>query len=73
MFDRPVRRRQAHFDPTTIHRFDCTEEHMGGAGSAGLWLNEKGTEFGDVWLGQVRRPRASPPCLRFRTHRLDLL
>ena len=98
------------FDPTNIHRFDCTEEHMGGAGDAGQvreressrardittlprpaeytyttlsfkrtgrraprlamclfiyfyfffsflfsyqWLNQKGSEFGDMWLGLV--------------------
>ncbi|KAJ1480908.1 putative type 1 isopentenyl-diphosphate delta-isomerase 1 [Baffinella frigidus] len=45
---------QVHFDPKTIHRFDCTEEHMGGAGDASIWLDHEGrTEFGDVWLGQV--------------------
>lgn len=27
---------------------------MGGAGGAGPWLDMKGTEFGDLWLGQVR-------------------
>jgi hypothetical protein len=24
------------FDPATIHRFDCSDEHMGGAGDAGV-------------------------------------
>ena len=26
-------------DTEIIHRFDCTEEHMGGAGQAGPWLD----------------------------------
>mmetsp|Transcript_53998 Transcript_53998/g.87394 ORF Transcript_53998/g.87394 Transcript_53998/m.87394 type:complete len:309 (+) Transcript_53998:47-973(+) len=43
----------AHFDPATIHRFDCSEEHMGGAGEATEWLDKKGTEWGDRWLGHV--------------------
>eukprot|EP00286_Rhodomonas_abbreviata_P028817 CAMPEP_0181311428 /NCGR_PEP_ID=MMETSP1101-20121128/13131_1 /TAXON_ID=46948 /ORGANISM="Rhodomonas abbreviata, Strain Caron Lab Isolate" /LENGTH=306 /DNA_ID=CAMNT_0023418157 /DNA_START=10 /DNA_END=930 /DNA_ORIENTATION=+ len=43
----------AFFDPATIHRFDCQEEHMGGAGGATVWLNMKGSEYGDLWLGQV--------------------
>ena len=42
-----------HFDPDTIHRFDCTEEHMGGAGGASEWLDQEGSEFGDLWLGVV--------------------
>lgn len=46
-----------HFDPVNIHRFDCTEEHMGGAGGAAQWLDAKGSEFGDAWLGA---PNPSP-------------
>mmetsp|Transcript_39764 Transcript_39764/g.61134 ORF Transcript_39764/g.61134 Transcript_39764/m.61134 type:complete len:124 (+) Transcript_39764:3-374(+) len=49
------------FDPKTIHRFDCSEEHMGGAGGAGPWLNMKGSEFGDQWLGQVAVNKGKAP------------
>jgi hypothetical protein len=49
------------FDPNEIHRFDCTEEHMGGAGNAGSWLDHKGTEFGDRWLGLVKEKDGKAP------------
>lgn len=49
------------FDPKEIHRFDCTDEHMGGAGNAGAWLDQKGTEFGDQWLGLVAEKGGKAP------------
>jgi len=34
---------------------------MGGAGGAGPWLDLKGSEFGDLWLGQVRVNQGKAP------------
>lgn len=44
----------AHVDLKEIHRFDCTAEHMGGAGAAGPWLDTEATgPEGDTWLADV--------------------
>merc|ERR1712070_206917 len=46
-------------DIDTIHRFDCTAEHLGGAGGAGSWLSaapgtaEEDLVAGDKWLPAV--------------------
>eukprot|EP00038_Savillea_parva_P002929 m.119101 g.119101 ORF g.119101 m.119101 type:complete len:310 (+) comp11005_c2_seq3:236-1165(+) len=41
-------------DTVSIHRFDCTAEHMGGAGSAGSWLDtDQAGPGGDAWLADV--------------------
>ena len=41
-------------DLRTIHRFDCTAEHMGGAGAAGPWLDsERSGAEGDPWMALV--------------------
>jgi hypothetical protein len=43
-----------HVDLKEIHRFDCTAEHMGGAGNAGPWLDtEASGPEGDAWLAAV--------------------
>jgi isopentenyl-diphosphate delta-isomerase len=39
---------------STIHRFDCSQEHMGGAGSAGPWIEAGNVDVkGDAWLSSV--------------------
>lgn len=41
-------------DLPTIHRFDCSREHRGGAGgSIEDWLDAEGDETGDLWLQAV--------------------
>mmetsp|Transcript_98584 Transcript_98584/g.180811 ORF Transcript_98584/g.180811 Transcript_98584/m.180811 type:complete len:342 (+) Transcript_98584:118-1143(+) len=41
-------------DVTSVHRFDCTREHRGGAGSAlEDWLDAEGDQSGDAWLQAV--------------------
>mmetsp|Transcript_61221 Transcript_61221/g.162747 ORF Transcript_61221/g.162747 Transcript_61221/m.162747 type:complete len:306 (-) Transcript_61221:304-1221(-) len=43
----------ANVDLSTIHRFDCSGEHQGGAGAAGTWLDSEPSESGDAWLERV--------------------
>eukprot|EP00041_Stephanoeca_diplocostata_P004643 m.48521 g.48521 ORF g.48521 m.48521 type:complete len:315 (-) comp15261_c0_seq2:101-1045(-) len=43
-----------HVDVSNIHRFDCSQEHMGGAGAAGAWLDmNDASGKGDEWLSDV--------------------
>ena len=49
-------------DYTNIHRFDCSEEHRGGHGAAGLWLNAPNpSPEGDGWLKVVAANGGKPP------------
>eukprot|EP00039_Didymoeca_costata_P015892 m.276295 g.276295 ORF g.276295 m.276295 type:complete len:314 (+) comp16299_c0_seq3:237-1178(+) len=53
-----------HVDVNNIHRFDCTEEHLGGAGKAGgPWLStpETATPDGDLWLKAVKENNGEAP------------
>jgi len=41
-------------DLSSIHRFDCPDEHMGGAGKAGHWIKDgKANPAQDPWLSAV--------------------
>jgi len=50
-------------DYKSIHRFDCTTEHRGGHGGAGLWLSAIGSPGpdGDGWLSAVAANGGKPP------------
>jgi len=52
-----------HVDVSTIHRFDCTDEHMGGAGDARTWIGEDGacSTDGDAWLKAVAANEGKAP------------
>jgi isopentenyl-diphosphate delta-isomerase len=51
-------------DYGSIHRFDCTAEHLGGHGAAGPWLSAAGGApgpEGDGWLAAVAANGGTPP------------
>jgi len=53
----------AHDDFGSIHRFDCSSEHLGGHGSAGPWLSaspQPGPE-GDAWMAAIQANGGKPP------------
>jgi len=49
-------------DLITVHRFDCSAEHLGGGGGAGPWLDLEGCgPAGDKWLAAVLENEGKAP------------